>query len=366
MNVARVAILVFAIGATVLLMQAQQPAPEPRPPAKIAVPTGGPLHGVALQVNWSQGALKTYLPMIDEIAALGADTVAFSTAAYQTHAGSPDLAIDPKRTATPEQWGTMFTAARKRGLRILLMPIVLLSEPRGTEWRGVIQPPDWDAWFAQYRQVILHFAKLAGEHKVEVLKIGSELVSTETFTGQWRRIIREVREVYPQPGKLSYSANWDHYRKIEFWDELDLVGMTTYHQLSEKPAPALQTLVDAWKPIKDEILAWQRTAGKPIIFTEVGWCSQEGCAVEAWNYYRQDVATSAGMAEQLRCYEAFCRTWADTPGVGGVIWWEWTPRSGTADFGYTPKGKPAERILREWFRDRRRARTDQPPPAAGQ
>ncbi len=37
-------------------------------------------------------------------------------------------------------------------------------------------------------------------------------------------------------------------------------------------------------------------------------------------------------------------------GLAGVIWWEWTgSEGGPSDFGYTPKNKPAEKLLREWF-----------------
>jgi len=33
-----------------------------------------------------------------------------------------------------------------------------------------------------------------------------------------------------------------------------------------------------------------------------------------------------------------------------VIWWEWNATAGgPTDFGYTPKGKPAEQVLRQWL-----------------
>ena len=318
-----------------------------------------PYHGVSIQIHNSADVEKVFIPAIREIADLGADTVAFSSAVYQDHAGSLDLGVIPDRTARPEQWAVMFGLARQLGLRIVLMPIVLLDNPRGTEWRGQIDyanQDQWDTWFKKYRELILSYATLAASAKVEVLMIGSELVSTETFTDRWRNLIRDVRKIYS--GKLGYSANWDHYRNIKFWNDLDLIGMTTYHQLADKPGPTVNQLVDAWKPIRKDILEWQATVNKPILFTEVGWASQEGCSVEAWNYYRQDSATPAGLEEQRRCYEAFCKTWRNVPSVGGMIWWEWTQPHGADDIGYTPKGKPAESVLRRWFDERRKARAD--------
>lgn len=39
------------------------------------------------------------------------------------------------------------------------------------------------------------------------------------------------------------------------------------------------------------------------------------------------------------------------PMVGGIIFWEWTiGPGGPGDEGYTPKGKPAEQILRDYFK----------------
>jgi hypothetical protein len=109
-------------------------------------------------------------------------------------------------------------------------------------------------------------------------------------------------------------------------------------------------MVKAWEPIKESILEWQGTIGKPILFTEVGWCSQEGASIEPWNYYHKQEASTKGHEEQRACYEAFLRAWGSVPQVGGVIWWEWTTYGGGATcYNYTPKGKPAEKVLRRWL-----------------
>jgi hypothetical protein len=117
-----------------------------------------------------------------------------------------------------------------------------------------------------------------------------------------------------------------------------------------------------WAPIKRNILKWQDKIDKPLLFTEAGWCSQEGTTIEPWNYYYRQEATPAGLEEQRRCYRAFMDTWKNVPQVGGVIWWEWTnSEGGSEDYNYTPKGKPAEQELREWFQSVSR----RPRPAGG-
>jgi hypothetical protein len=321
---------------------------QPLGPAVPLPEPGQDYHGLSWQIHHTYQCVQTAQTVFAEIAELGADTVLISNAAVQEHAASESFRLDPERTPSGEQWQQILDLAHHHGLRVILMPLILLTDPRGTEWRGEISPPNWDDWFDQYTRFILHFARIAREGRVEVLMVGSELISTETFTDRWREVIRAVRREYP--GKLTYSANWDHYKVIEFWDDLDLVGMTSYYKLSSEPVPELQELIDAWKPIKRGILRWQERIDRPLLFTEVGWCSQEGASIEPWNYYHDPKATPGGLEEQLRCYRAFMRTWDDTPEVGGVIWWEWTTDpGGPQDFNYTPRGKPAEVALREWF-----------------
>ncbi len=331
-------------------------APAPAGP----VPAAGDLwyRGVALQMQTGFGPVEAYRPLIAEIADLGADTVLLCTPGLVEHARAQGIFIDSRKTPSPEDFRDIILEAREMGLKVIVMPILLLTHPRGSEWRGVIEPPDWDDWWRQYREFIAHFANIARDAGADALIIGSELVSTEKYTAQWVRTIEIARKHFPR-GRLGYSANWDHYEPVQFWDKLDFVGMTSYYKLADRKGASVDEMIAKWKPIKADVLAWQRKIGKPIVLTEVGWCSQLGAAMAPWNYYQNMHATPEGHEEQRRLYEAFMRVWADTPGVAGVIWWEWTGAEGGAeDFGYTPKGKPAEKLLREWFAGAREPAAD--------
>jgi len=126
--------------------------------------------------------------------------------------------------------------------------------------------------------------------------------------------------------------------------------MTTYYRLAERKNPSVSEIVAHWQPFYEELTQWLRQIGKPLVFTEVGWCSQEGAAMYPWNYYQNMRATPAGHEEQRRLYEAFLKVWDGVPGLRGVIWWEWTTDpGGPDDFNYTPRNKPAEQVLRRWF-----------------
>jgi Glycoside Hydrolase Family 113 len=337
----------------------EPPRHEPLRPVE-GVSTDGQFRGLAIQLHGGREVYEHYHQLIPEIAALGADTVMFVVHGWQMHAGSLDLHVDPYRSADDAALGQLLDLAAVHGMRRILMPVVLLKAPRTGEWRGKIIPPgnDWDAWFDRYRQFIGKYARLAEKHHVELLMVGSELIKSERQTAQWRETIASVRNTYS--GALGYSANWDHYQttKIGFWDDLDVVGMTSYYKLADGPNPRIEELDRNWSKIKKEILAFQRQVNRPIVFTEVGWCSQEGAAKEGWNYFANEVATDAGQREQAILYESFMKTWTHEPAVKGIIWWEWSVSAGGAkDYGYTPKGKLAETYLKLWLQNKPRPKS---------
>ncbi len=84
------------------------------------------------------------------------------------------------------------------------------------------------------------------------------------------------------------------------------------------------------------------------MFLEVGWCSLANAAHEPWDYTR--TSEPLDLELQRKLYEGFFRSWHGNPQFGGFMVWEWTPgEGGTSDKGYTPEGKPAEKVLREWL-----------------
>lgn len=318
-------------------------------PVAAAQPSQVDYRGMAIQINSGDGVDRVYIPLLREIAGLGANSVLISPAAYMEHAKSQGIWIESRRCPSHDDFVKLLTQAKGLGLRVILMPTVLLSHPRGSEWRGIIEPPDWPEWWRQYRDFVKYFAEIARDGQADTLMIGSELVSTEKQIDEWHKVIEVARGFFPG-GKLGYSANWDHYEPVKFWDKLDCIGMTSYYTLAEKKNPTVDDVVRHWVPIRDKIMSWQKVVKKPLILTEVGWCSQEGAGTAPWNYYQNQKATPEGHEEQRRLYEGFLRAWDGVPGLAGVIWWEWTPDDGGAnDFGYTPRNKPAEHIMRKWF-----------------
>ncbi|HPS53850.1 MAG TPA: hypothetical protein PLK08_09890, partial [Phycisphaerae bacterium] len=211
----------------------------------------GKICGISLQIHSGDKTWPTE-KLIDEIAATNANTVCLVVHGYQENASSNSIFIDTRKTPSAGLLANSIRHAHMKGLRVMVMPVVLLSKRRGNEWRGQIAPSSWDEWWNDYTAFILYYAQVAQNEGAEFFCVGSELITTETQTYRWARLIADVREVYG--GLLTYSANWDHYEVPAFWKDLDLVGMTTYYDLCGISAPTLQTLLESWQKFRKNIL----------------------------------------------------------------------------------------------------------------
>src|ERR1700744_5184262 len=101
------------------------------PDAVPARTTGMPYRGIAMQVQRID-RLSDYSKSIDEIAATGADTVEFILDNYQENGTSTEIFIDQRYSPSAERLEQLITYAKHKGLRVVLMPIVLLKHPKGT------------------------------------------------------------------------------------------------------------------------------------------------------------------------------------------------------------------------------------------
>jgi len=293
--------------------------------------------------------MSYYRSSLEDIAALGASHLSVPVFILQDSVDSVTHFTRPSDGATQEQHERVIREvidyAHRMGLKVMLTPIVNLDRPGKNEWRGTISPNDWEAWFESYRGMVRHYARLAAEMDVEYLSVGTELVSTERFTGQWGETIAEVRGIFP--GQLTYSANWDRYDRVAFWDDLDFAGISAYYELSESEDPTVEQLVSAWRPVKADLLRWQARWDKPLLFTEIGYMSQSGVAGHPWNYVSP---ATLDLEAQRRCYEALRLTWEGEERFAGLYLWIWEPdkRDGQ-DRGYNFAGKPAEEVVRDWY-----------------
>ena len=307
------------------------------------------MKGVALGVFDLSLAPATYRDELGEIRATGANSICLPVYWYQRDVGASR--IHPFRGDGFDQQDyddhirSVIAEIHRAGMQVFLMPVIQLEQAGQGEWRGAVAPADPMAWFESYRAFILHYAELAAEEKIDLLSVGSELSSMEGYRREWQEVIDSVREVYD--GRLTYSANWDHYSEVSFWADVDYLGLSGYYTLSQSVKPTYSQAQKAWKDIRRELLQWQALHDKPMIFTEIGYASQSNAARTPWDY------TAAGHPDpdlQRLCYRAFIDTWRDTPQLLGAYLWIWEPGTGgMADGGYSWRDKPSQKEIEAWY-----------------
>ncbi len=307
------------------------------------LPAAGGLRGVVLGV-YSDADGDSWKHELDEIAALGASHVLVVVQQAMAEIGSTEIGPRPWLTPSNGRLAEVLKGAKERGLGVVLMPTIYIEDTGEGQWRGAIEPEDWSAWWRSYARFLLRYARMARQAGVEVFCAGSELCSTETRREDWARLLLQLRRA--TPSLLSYSFNWDHLQQGRIADLFDLVGMNAYHDVGEGPGTPVRQMAAAWGPIRKEVERWRSRHGRPLFFTEVGYRSVEVAERDPWNYLWEQPYD--GQA-QARCYEAFLQAWADHPALVGCFFYSWRGEGGAGDTGYTPRGKPAEAVLRRWL-----------------
>jgi len=318
------------------------PPPPPGPP-----PEGTFQRGFVLGLFRTDPAYyeaRTYVDELAELREMGCDSVAILVRQFMARSTSVVVEPIPGQTVPDHRLVEVLRECQRQGLRSTLFPCVLLQEAEAKEWRGNIQPESWESWFESYQEMLEHYASLAAQEQVAQLCVGSELVSSERFEEPWRALIASVRERFR--GEVFYAANWDHYQDIPFLDATDLAAVNAYNRLAQEPTEDLRALTLAWEQIRGQLQAWSRRVGRPLLLTEVGYPSVDGCSVYPWDYTRK---APVDLLEQAACVEAFCSAWLQVPELKGVYFYVWWGSGGPSDRGYTPWGKPAEAVIRRYL-----------------
>ena len=301
------------------------------------------INGITLGMHSFDYSLD-YSPMVEEIAALGSEWIQVNVKFFQENIYSSRIVTGAGYEKYWNQFEQIIHKAKEENLKVSILPIVLLSNAHGSNWRGMLEPYDVDKWFRYYEKIIIRIANIAETQDVEMMSVGSELVSLQQYQSHWTRIITNTRTIFK--GKLNYAANWDAYADIGFLDKLDYLGLSGYYNLTDSTNPTKWSLCNSWNYIKREILAFQELHDIPIIFTELGYTSQDGTNMQPWNYYATD---KVDLEEQKLCYQAFIEVWGRDERFHGVFFYDWFAEGGPTDVGYTIKDKPAEAVVKAWF-----------------
>lgn len=287
---------------------------------------------------------------------VGANSVVLVPFFHQRHANTGEIGFSD--AVTDRQLSAAINQARRLGLRVVLKPQILVEKG----WAGDIRfgnDADEERWFGRYRDLLLHYARLAQREKVDAFVIGTELAGVET-SQRWHALIGAVRKVYHGP--LTYVAHGvDGVWRFPAWPSLDAVAVSLYPALGSSEAPQMR---DTMEKTLTELRRASQELARPVWVMEVGIPSASGALKSPWDWrrlrsdkVRSDTATqSVVIAQWLAAL--------DKPWIEAIYIWCWysDPHAGGLnDNDYTPQNKPAEQQVRcrwmgacEGVRDERR------------
>ena len=306
------------------------------------LPIEGPLLGVNLTAYTSDGYSKPSVrKAVKTLADLGGTAITLVPTWYMKSSSANAIEPNEEKSPSDESLAKVISWIRQAGMQVIMKPHVDVIDD---SYRGDIQPADREAWFRSYGTFIDHFASFSTSHSVDLFVAGTELKTMSSETDRWRAVIQTVRDRFTGP--ITYAANWDEVDQVQFWDDLDAIGVDAYYPLTRdiSKAPSLEELVTAWQGIASQLQAKSAQWERPILLTEVGYPSQVGATVKPYEVTDQP----ADQNIQALAYEATFKALSGSDWLKGISWWSWradpSPEE-NLEIDYPPKGKKAQGVL---------------------
>ena len=243
--------------------------------------------------------------------------------------------------------------AHALGLRVLLVPHLWVESG---EWRGELDPGSdaaWQEWSRNYGAFLLTWAEVARDAHVDMLAVGVELRSwlTTAHASSFAPILRDVRRVYP--GLLTYAGNWDDIEQTVILGDLDVIGLNAFFPLAEKDGASFAQLAEGGRSVRDRLRTLSEFWHKPIFFNEFGYTTRRDPAIRPWEWPDKMSDVVPDQAAQATAYSALLSAFVDEPWFAGFFVWRLyadpDDMSQEAEWGFSPRGKQAELVLRDAF-----------------
>ena len=239
-------------------------------------------------------------------------------------------------------------SAHQSGMSVMLKPQLW----SWLGWTGDItmkSAKDWDLFFYYYEQWIIHYALMAELYDMEIFCIGVEFQNASLSEhNRWDDLFDKVRKIYS--GKITYAANWgDEFETVSFWDKLDYISVNCYYPLSEKTDPTDAELLAAFEKNLDKIEKVHTKYNLPVLFTEIGFKSISAPWI---NPHKDADEQNYDETAQKRCYAIMQQAMDDEDWIKGVYLWKWPSYMQYANEynkDFTPCGKEAEEVVKNWF-----------------
>ncbi len=247
----------------------------------LALLTGGTAS--AAVSNWQQGVsirptsasdfgTSSFQQSVDSAAATGVNHVTLIIPVHQSNIYSTDVAVSSE-TPTDASLASAVRHIQSKGMGV---SFAIHVDPRDHQWRALINPDDRASWFANYGNILNRYASLAQNLGVQQYVLGTELSSMTdpsvraSNTEYWRSMIQNVRARYS--GTLTYSAQHSNYKAdlmtLEFWPQLDKIGISAYYGLSSEASPSVEAVKSRWDYWNNnQVRVISQRHNKPVVFT---------------------------------------------------------------------------------------------------
>jgi hypothetical protein len=309
--------------------------------------------GFCRGVNWWQSERRDDdgRRSFARLAALGVDWVSIHTwDPLQRAVDSPEWAA-PGRPLEIARLEELVRSAHASGLKVMVKPhLEMRGHPKSPAvWHNHIEmksEADWAAWFARYEDYVLGYARQAQAAGADAFCVGRETdKAAAAREGDWRRLISRVRAIFRGP--LTYSANFDGYARIPFWDALDVIGISAYFPLAPSDDPSAAELLAGWRAVLDPLEAYAKARHRRVVFTEIGYPALATAARRPWD----ETPARTDVWLQARLYEAALTAVAGREVMAGTFFWLWEGVSPPPfrDPSFSIQGKPASFVMARWY-----------------
>ena len=291
-----------------------------------------------------------------ECRAMGAEWVSVTPfgRVADLHGQGVDLTFEAPFEATRAAVRRAIAMAHGRGLKVMLVPHLWVESG---EWRAKIDPgtdAGWARWAASYRRFVLTWAKVAEESRADLFSAGVELRSwvTTTRAPSFAGILKDVRAVYH--GMVTYSANWDDVDDTVILGDLDVIGINAFYPLADKDGAKFPELLAGGGRVKEKVHRLAETWHRPVLFTEIGYTTRPDPAIRPWEWPDAMKGVKVDEQAQAQAYWALLAPLLDEPYFAGFFVWRLYADpddvSQEAEWGFSPRGKLAELVVRDAFR----------------
>ena len=238
-----------------------------------------------------------------------------------------------------------------QGISAMIKPQIWIRRGDYTGHIKLTKEEDWQLLEKTYSSYIMRFVKIAEEKNIPLFCIGTELDSfVDARPEYWNNLIKEIRSIYK--GQLTYAANWDSYKRVHFWNELDFIGVDAYFPMCDLKTPDPENINASWGKWKAELVSVsQKHHNKKILFTEYGYISADFAGREPWKNAPEEYGVNQE-AQQILYEGLFKNVWNEKWMAGGFFWKYHAEDSRWHGFEkrFTPQNKKAAQTITDAYR----------------